>query len=47
MLVDIDTLKIEQGTKATAYSPAPEDDEINGQNLVSNLPSNWEQGTGE
>lgn len=44
MLVDIDTLKIEQGTKATAYSPAPEDDEINGQNLVSNLPSNWEQG---
>lgn len=24
-LVDIDTLKIEQGTKATAYSPAPED----------------------
>lgn len=45
MRVDIDTLKIEQGTKATAYSPAPEDDEINGQNLVSNLPSNWEQGT--
>lgn len=44
-LADIDTLKIEQGTKATAYSPAPEDDEINGQNLVSNLPSNWEQGT--
>ena len=45
MRVDIDTLKIEQGTKATAYSPAPEDDEINGQNLVSNLTSNWEQGT--
>lgn len=44
-LADIDTLKIEQGTKATAYSPAPEDDEINGQNLVSNLHSNWEQGT--
>lgn len=44
-LADIDTLKIEQGTKATAYSPAPEDDEINGQNLVSNLPSNWEQGS--
>lgn len=44
-LVDIDTLKIEQGTKATAYSHAPEDNEINGQNLVSNLPSNWEQGT--
>lgn len=44
-LADIDTLKIEQGTKATAYSPAPEDNEINGQNLVSNLPSNWEQGS--
>lgn len=44
-LVDIDTLKIEQGTKATAYSPAPEDDVINGQNLVSNLSSNWEQGS--
>lgn len=44
-LADIDTLKIEQGTKATAYSQSPEDDEINGQNLVSNLPSNWEQGT--
>lgn len=44
-LVDIDTLKIEQGTKATAYSHAPEDDEINGQNLVSNLPANWEHGT--
>lgn len=25
MLVDIDTLKIEQGTKATAYSPSPQD----------------------
>lgn len=25
MLVDIDTLKIEQGTKATAYSPSPKD----------------------
>ena len=44
-LADIDTLKIEQGTKATAYSPAPEDDVINGQNLVSNLSSNWEQGS--
>lgn len=44
-LADIDTLKIEQGTKATAYSQSPEDDEINGQNLVSNLPSNWEQGS--
>lgn len=44
-LADIDTLKIEQGTKATAYSLAPEDDVINGQNLVSNLSSNWEQGS--
>lgn len=37
--------KLERGTKATDYTPAPEDNEINGQNLVSNLPSNWEQGT--
>lgn len=37
--------KLERGTKATDYTPAPEDDEINGQNLVSNLPSNWEQGS--
>lgn len=37
--------KLERGTKATDYTEAPEDDEINGQNLVSNLPSNWEQGT--
>lgn len=44
-LADINTLKIEQGTKATVYSPSPYDDEINGQNLVSNLPANWEQGT--
>lgn len=44
-LADINTLKIEQGTKATVYSPSPYDDEINGQNLVSNLPTNWEQGT--
>lgn len=36
--------KLERGTKATDYTEAPEDDEINGQNLVSNLPSNWEQG---
>lgn len=43
-LADINTLKIEQGTKATVYSPSPYDDEINGQNLISNLPSNWEQG---
>lgn len=37
--------KLERGTKATDYTPAPEDNEVNGQNLVSNLPSNWEQGT--
>jgi hypothetical protein len=36
--------KLEKGNKATDYTPAPEDNEINGQNLVSNLPSNWEQG---
>lgn len=36
--------KLERGTKATDYTEAPEDNEINGQNLVSNLPSNWEQG---
>lgn len=38
-------LKLEKGNKATDWTPAPEDDEINGQNLVSNLPSNWEQGS--
>lgn len=37
--------KLERGTKATDYTPAPEDNEINGQNLVSNLPANWEQGS--
>lgn len=37
--------KLERGTKATDYTEAPEDDKINGQNLVSNLPSNWEQGS--
>lgn len=37
--------KLERGTKATDYTPALEDNEINGQNLVSNLSSNWEQGT--
>lgn len=36
--------KLERGTKATDYTEAPEDNEVNGQNLVSNLPSNWEQG---
>ncbi len=38
-------LKFEKGSKATDWTPAPEDGEINGQNLVSNLPTNWEQGT--
>lgn len=38
-------IMVEKGNKATDWTPAPEDDEINGQNLVSNLPSNWEQGT--
>ena len=38
-------IKVEFGNKATSWTPAPEDDEINGQNLVSNLPSNWEQGS--
>lgn len=38
-------LKLEKGNKATDWTPAPEDGEINGQNLVSNLPANWEQGT--
>lgn len=37
--------KLERGTKATDYTPAPEDNEVNGQNLVSNLPSSWEQGS--
>lgn len=37
--------KLEKGNKPTDWTPAPEDDEINGQNLVSNLPSNWEQGS--
>ena len=37
--------QLEKGNKATDWTPAPEDDEINGQNLVSNLPSNWEQGS--
>lgn len=36
--------KLERGTKATDYTEAPEDDKINGQNLISNLPSSWEQG---
>ena len=36
--------KLERGTKATDYTEAPEDNEINSQNLISNLPVNWEQG---
>lgn len=43
--VQLLNFKIEKGNKATDYTPAPEDNEINGQNLVSNLPSNWEQGS--
>ena len=43
--VYLDWFKVEKGNKATDWTPAPEDDEINGQNLVSNLPSNWEQGS--
>lgn len=43
--VQLLNFKIEKGNKATDWTPAPEDDEINGQNLVSNLPSNWEQGS--
>lgn len=37
--------KLERGTKATDYTEAPEDNKVNGQNLVSNLPANWEQGS--
>lgn len=43
--VQLLNFKIEKGNKATDWTPAPEDNEINGQNLVSNLPSNWEQGS--
>lgn len=38
-------IMVVKGNKATDWTPATEDDEINGQNLVSNLPSNWEQGS--
>lgn len=38
-------IMVVKGNKATDWAPAPEDDEINGQNLVSNLHSNWEQGS--
>lgn len=38
-------IMVVKGNKATDWAPAPEDDEINGQNLVSNLPANWEQGS--
>ena len=37
--------KLEKGNKATDWTPAPEDNKINGQNLVSNVPTNWEQGS--
>lgn len=37
--------KLEKGNKATDWTPASEDNKINGQNLVSNLPTNWEQGS--
>lgn len=37
--------KLEKGNKTTDWTPALEDNEINGQNLVSNLPTNWEQGS--
>ena len=43
--VYLDWFKVEKGNKATDWTPAPEDNGINGQNLVSNLPANWEQGT--
>lgn len=43
--VYLDWFKVEKGNKPTDWTPAPEDNEINGQNLVSNLPSNWEQGS--
>ncbi|MEF2568545.1 MAG: tail fiber domain-containing protein [Anaerostipes hadrus] len=38
-------IMVVKGNKSSDWTPAPEDNEINGQNLVSNLPSNWEQGT--
>lgn len=38
-------IMVVKGNKSSDWTPAPEDDEINGQNLVSNLPSNWEQGS--
>lgn len=38
-------IMVVKGNKSSDWTPAPEDNEINGQNLVSNLPTNWEQGT--
>ena len=38
-------IMVVKGNKSSDWTPASEDNEINGQNLVSNLPSNWEQGT--
>ena len=43
--VYLDWFKVEKGNKSTDWTPAPEENKINGQNLVSNLPSNWEQGS--
>lgn len=43
--VQVKSFKVEKGNKATDWTPAPEDNEVNGQNLASNLPSSWEQGT--
>lgn len=43
--VYLDWFKVEKGNKSTDWTPAPEDNKINEQNLVSNLPSNWEQGS--
>lgn len=38
-------IMVVKGNKSSDWTPAPEDNEINGQNLVSNLPANWEQGS--
>lgn len=38
-------IMVVKGNKSSDWTPAPEDDEINGQNLVSNLSANWEQGS--
>lgn len=38
-------IMVVKGNKSSDWTPALEDNEINGQNLVSNLSSNWEQGS--